>query len=457
MKRFLSAILASTLVFSTAVSPKAAAPAATSTPAMDKAVKSVVDDKKKVSISFWTGTGAANFPLLEEMVKNFQTKYPNITVDFSNQGPVTELTAKLTQNIVSKSTPTMSNINSTTFLEYVKSKAIVDLAPYYNNGKIGFTQQEKDDFMKSYISESQSYSTNGTMYGFPTNKKTTDVLTYNKTYFDKKGWTAPKTWDDVVKYSKAIKEETGKPGFSFDNSYGDAAFKLMSRQWGSAYIKDDGTIDINNDATREALKFYKTNMTAGYFTMPALMPSAGGKNSSNGFVKEECYMFVGAAAGIAFAMPKADGDKAPFELGIAPVPQRVTANPIAYSKGEDYCIFSNASDEERVAAWLLIKFLSEPEQNTKWFVNTGNLPINNKMLDVAEYKSFLNADKKDLKTFYVAGAVKAALEMKDYMTFDRIIEKSSKLATETGALWESIMIGNADINSSLEATANKLK
>ncbi|MCM3626278.1 extracellular solute-binding protein [Paenibacillus glycanilyticus] len=423
---------------------------------LEKAIQAVVTDKKEVSISFWTGTGANNFPFMESMVKDFQTKYPNIKVEFSNQGRIDELTKKLTQNIVSKSTPTLSNLDASSFPEYINSDAIVDLLPYYNNSSIGFTNEEQGNFYQNYINEAKSFGPEGTMYGFPTNKKTTDVLVYNKTFFDKKGWKAPQTWDEVARYSQIIKEETGKPGFSFDNSYGDAAFKLMSQQWGSPYIAADGTIDINNEGTKEAMKFYKENMDKGTFTMPALMPSAGGKNSSDGFVMEETYMFVGAAAGVTFAIPNPASGHKDFEIGVAPVPQKDLAKPIALSKGEDYAIFSNATDEERVAAWLLIKFMSDPEENANWLVNTGNLPISKAMLDVPTYKQFLDSDKTNPKSYYMAAAVNAAIS-NDYMTYNKVTVKSGSLSTETGNLWEATMIGGGDIDALLPQTAEKLK
>ncbi|MBN2982762.1 MULTISPECIES: extracellular solute-binding protein [Cohnella] len=431
------------------------APATEESSPLDEAVKSVVEGGKEVSISFWTGTGAANFPVLEQMVAAFQEKYPNIKVDFSNQGAIGELTDKLTQNIVSKSTPTLSNLDASTFPEYIASGAIVDLMPYYEREDIGLAASDSG-FFPYYLDEAKSFGPDGTMYGFPTNKKTTDVLVYNKTYFDGKGWAPPKTWDEVVSYSKTIKEETGSPGFSFDNSYGDAPFKLLSAQWGSPYVQDDGTIDIDNDAGREALKFYKENMELGYFTMPALMPSAGGKFSSNGFVMEETYMFVGAAAGVPYAVPKPESGHKDFEVGVAPVPQKDANNPVNFSKGENYAIFSNATEEERVAAWLLISFLSDAGQNATWLTETGNLPISQAMLDEPDYQRFLETEPSDSPVYYRAAAVNAVLSSGD-LTFIKTIPQSGALAQAVGEMWEAVMIGGGDPEQLLTEAAAKAK
>lgn len=422
---------------------------------LEDAIRSVLVDKKEVSITFWTGTGAANFPVLEEMVNDFQAEYPNIKVDFSNQGPIGELTGKLTQNIISKSTPTLSNINAATFPQYIDSDAIVDLLPYYEHETIGLSDPATGVFAH-YLNETMSYGPNGTMYGFPTHKKTADVLVYNKTYFDSKGWKPPVTWDEVESYSKTIYEETGKPGFSFDNSYGDAPFMLLSRQWGSPYILEDGTLDIDNDASREALAFYKENMEKGYFTMPALLPSAGGKFSSNGFVMEETYMFVGPAAGVQFAVPKPESGHKDFEVGIAPVPQKDPNETVYFSKGEDYVVFSNSTEEERVAAWLLISFLTDPKQNVKWLTMTGNLPISQAMVNEPDYQQFLQITDANDPNYYKSAAVNAVLSAGD-LTFTRITPQSAAIADAVGIMWEAITIGGGDAAQLLEETAAELK
>jgi multiple sugar transport system substrate-binding protein len=435
---------------------EAAAPEPTAEPtAMEKAIANVVTDGQKVDIVFWTGTGSSNFPYLEAMVAAFMAKYPNISVDFSNQGPISDLTAKLTQNIVSGSTPQLSNISAATFPEYVKNGALVDLSAYLNDPAIGFTSDELSDFFPSYLAEVKSFGGEGTMYGFPTNKKTTDVLIYNKTYFDSMGWSAPTSWGQVVEYSKAIFEATGKPGFSYDTAYGEAAFKLLSIQYGSPYVTADGKVDVDNLASADALRFYKQNMEAGYFTLPALMPSAGGNYSNNGFVVQECYMYVGAAAGIPYAIPNAEKGQEVFEVGVSPLPQLTTTNPIAFSKGEDYVMFANSTDEQRVATWLLIKFLSQAENNVEWLVNTGNLPISQSMVDNADYQAFLNQTDAGTASFYKAQAVKAALQMNDYMRFDVAFDRSSELATEIGNMWKSVMVGGEDIAAALAAVQEK--
>lgn len=423
---------------------------------IQEAIKKVVEDKEEVNITFWTGTGEANFPYLQAMVDGFEKEYPNITVELTNQGPLTDLMDKLTQNIVSKTTPTLSNINPSYFQEYIDSGAIVDMMPYYESKEIGLTDDEKEAIYPMYLEEAMSFGEEGTMYGFPTNKKTADVFFYNKTYFDEKGWEAPATWDEVEEYSKIIKEETGSPGFSYDVAYPESAFKMLSMQWGSAYMTGEGEADIDNEASREAIEFYKENYDKGYFTMPSEMPSSGGNYSSDGFKAKECYMFVGAAAGAPYAVPDAEAGQEEFEVGIAQIPQKDANNKLAFSKGEDYCIFSNATAEERVAAWLLIKYMSGDNANVEWFIATGNLPITKTMVEVPEYKAFLDKENDGSADYYKASAVNALLDMADYMQYEKNSPISSTLAESSGTMWQSIIIGGKDIDAAMEQAVSEV-
>ena len=453
VKRLFAALLTGTFVCSALAGcggAQSGGGAASDDTEIAEAIKKVMEDKEEVNITFWTGTGEANFPYLQAMVDAFEEEYPNITVELENQGQVMDLMDKLTQNIVSKTTPTISNISPSYFKEYIDSGAIIDMMPYFENEEIGFTEEEKNAIYPMYLEEAMSFGEDGTMYGFPTNKKTGDAFFYNKTYFDEKGWEAPATWDEVAQYSKVIKEETGVPGLSYDVAYPEAAFKMLSMQWGSEYLTEDGEADIDNEASREALKFYKENYDAGYFTMPSEMPSAGGNYSSDGFTGGECYMYVGAAAGAPYAVPDPEAGEEVFEVGIAPIPQKDDNNRIAFSKGEDYCIFSNATAEERVAAWLLIKYMSGDEANVDWLIATGNLPITNTMAEVPEYKAFLETENDGSSNYYKAAAVNTLLEMADYMQYERVSPVSAALAESCGTMWQSVIIGGKDIEAAME-------
>jgi hypothetical protein len=79
-------------------------------------------------------------------------------------------------------------------------------------------------------------------------------------------------------------------------------------------------------------------------------------------------------------------------------------------------------------------------------------PISQSMVDNADYQAFLNQTVERHRVLYKAQAVKAALQMNDYMRFDVAFDRSGELASEIGNMWTSIMVGGADIATTLTAT-----
>ena len=67
-------------------------------------------------------------------------------------------------------------------------------------GKVQPTQEQIDDFIAGYYNEGKQFE-DGKMYTLPFSKST-EVLYYNKTFFDAHGLQLPKTWDDLDNFAK---------------------------------------------------------------------------------------------------------------------------------------------------------------------------------------------------------------------------------------------------------------
>src|SRR6185312_1087767 len=75
----------------------------------------------------------------------------------------------------------------------------------------------------------------GVTYGIPTNNETM-ALIWNADIFKRAGLDPdkpPATWDDVVKYSKAIKDKLGIPGYGMvaKQNAGNTPFRFMPQLW----------------------------------------------------------------------------------------------------------------------------------------------------------------------------------------------------------------------------------
>ena len=112
----------------------------------------------------------------------------------------------------------------------------------------------------------KSVTWDGKTYGVPTNNETM-ALIWNADLFKQAGLdpeNPPATWDDLVAYSKQIKEKTGKNGYGMvaRANAGNTPFRFMPQLWaygGGALDEADANptyqkVDINNDGAKAALQ-----------------------------------------------------------------------------------------------------------------------------------------------------------------------------------------------------------
>lgn len=112
----------------------------------------------------------------------------------------------------------------------------------------------------------KSVTYDGKTYGVPTNNETM-ALIWNAAIFEEAGLdpeTPPATWDDLVAYSKQIKDNTGKSGYGLVArvNAGNTPFRFMPALWafgGGALDEaaEDPTykeVWINNDGSKAALQ-----------------------------------------------------------------------------------------------------------------------------------------------------------------------------------------------------------
>ena len=373
-----------------------------------------------VEIEFWHAMGTSNQALIAKIIDDFEKYYSNmgyhINVTQVSLGDYNTLNNAILSKIKTNEHPTVAQTYPHQVLAYKDLNAIRTL-DFYNNSDWGL-KDEESKYVDEFLNQCKSYDENGTLYCLPFNKYT-EVLYYNKTIFDKYGWEAPQTWDDVIKICEAFTKTSeyqtlknaGKPvyGFSYDSE--STMFTTLTKQWGGEYLgyenttgngtlfEDNGYILFDNEQSKEAMKFYYENYKKGYM---ATSTCFGVSLSSNVFTKGQCIMTVYSNAGARYHMPL-DGS---FELGIAPCPQKNINDPYAYQYGTDVSLFQCDDPQEELAGWLFLKWLTNYESALIWttgydeytnidgqFVEsakgTAYFPIRKDVLNSEKYKEYI--------------------------------------------------------------------
>ena len=384
-------------------------------------------DVSGTKIEMWTGFGSDLTDRLEDLLAEFK-KLTGVTVEHTSKSSYDGCLKAVTLAATKGKYPHVVVGYPDHFASYVKTDIIVRLDYYFENDVHNPTFEPEgesfkmSDFYSDYMVENQSieFDKEGNPYtlGVPFNKST-EVLIYNKTFFDyfaklddyKNKIYVPATYDEIKSvgeailkyfddnnlYNKVLYEDgtigTGKTLKAIidlsgitkpDDSKSTTQFKpftydsqanlfiTSTRQAGGTYTEVDkqtrkGYMTFKNQTTYDSLDYLKGLYDKKVFGIPADWGET--KYGSNPFKSYHAVMTLGSSAGVANDAPT--GNK--FDIAAAPVPYRTADKKFVISQGANLALLDKGSREERVASWQLIKFLSK-YANGAFCATTGYYP-----------------------------------------------------------------------------------
>ena len=327
----------------------------------------VTEVKSETTITFWHAMNGQLEKALQKLTEDFMKANPNIKVELQNQSQYKDLQAKINATLTSpKDLPTITQAYPNWLYNAAEQDALVDFKPYIENETIGFKKGEE---IRPELMEGAKIK--GVQYGIPFNKST-EVLFYNADLLKQYGVKVPTTLDELKEAAKTIYEKSNHEvvgaGFDSLNNY----YAIGMKNKGIDFTKE---LDFASDASKEVVKYYADGIRDGYFRT-----AGSDKYLSAPFQNKKVAMYVGSTAGESFVAKGAK--EAGYEYGVAPRPEKVNIQ-----QGTDIYMFQSASEEQRTAAYLFLKFLASPESQLTWAQATGYIPVVSKVLESAEYKN----------------------------------------------------------------------
>ena len=217
-----------------------------------------LDYKGTVNYWYWGPNQASaqiDVELDVQFWEAFGKLYPNIKVNRQNLDYNTMLD-KLRTAALGKAAPMVARLPILWGSEFAAKGQLMNFGPT----DVGYGE---DEFWPGAL---KSVTWKGKRYGVPTNNETM-ALIWNADLFRQAGLDperAPATWDELVQYSKQIKEKTGKNGYGMVArvNAGNTPFRTMPALWaygGGALDEAEESptytkIEINNAGSRAALQ-----------------------------------------------------------------------------------------------------------------------------------------------------------------------------------------------------------
>ena len=230
-----------------------------------------------VTITFYHTMSATNLqPALNAAIEDFNKLYPNIKVKHESIGSYNDVRDQIKTEISVGAQPNLAYCYPDHVALYNQAKAVRTLDDFINSDieqvdadgtktKLGLTDEQKADYIDGYYTEGQAFG-DGKMYTLPFSKST-EVLYYNKTFFDEHKLTVPTNWDEleaVARQIKAIEPASIPLGYDSEGNW----FITMAEQFGNDYtqavdkISDRFTFDNagNKELIKEISGWYKDGL-----------------------------------------------------------------------------------------------------------------------------------------------------------------------------------------------------
>lgn len=418
-------------------------------------------DGSDVTITFYHTMGSNLSEVLNLYIEEFNKLYPNIHVEWSQVGSYDDVRDQVSTEITVGAQPNIAYCYPDHVALYNLAGAVATLDSLIDSKEnvtradgstevLGLTDEQKADFIEGYYNEGRQFG-DGLMYTMPFSKST-EVLYYNKTFFDANGITVPTTWDEmeaVCAKIKSIDPESIPLGYDSEANW----FITMTEQYKSPYTSASGDHYLfNNDTNKDFVKRFRDWYQKGYLTTQTLY----GSYTSGLFTAEtgvKSYMSIGSSAGATHQRPSADANgNYPFEVGIATIPQVSADNAKVISQGPSVCIFKKDNAQEVVASWLFVKYLiTSVEFQAEFSMASGYVPVLKSVATNPVYAEFLG--KADGGNFISAQSAKICLDQEKAYYTSPAFNGSSTARDQVGALLSKCLAGDA--GSDVDAFINK--
>lgn len=359
----------------------ATTPAATTTKAVTTVAPTTTEappDLKGVSISI--GLPGEYEVTNEEVIKGFQTKFPDLEVKLSAE-PWDDWTSKILAQVAGGQAPTVWFQENAVILGYGKTGAATDLAPYI----------KKDLDTDKYPPVLFAAKDGDKVWGVPHDINNVGLV-YNKKIFADAGVPVPTvdwTYDDLIKTAAKLVKK-GADGNT--EIFGYVATSNITTGW-FPWAKSFGGMVLDEkkekavfDAKvlqgfKAAIKLYEDGVSPTYDQLQQM-----GRNAPTAFGNGKVAMYFAQYDELPSLLNKNFPE---LDYDVVMMPKSMDGVRRVPTVVNSWLIFSRASDKQKTAGWEFLKYYLSPEAQNM----IGKSGLAMPLLGEAQ-KTFVSAVKK---------------------------------------------------------------
>ena len=356
---------------------------ATATPAPVSVIEVDAKTLGGVKVTFWNAwsgpAGEAIQSLLEAF--NAENEY-GIVVESTYQGNYNDLYDQIDAAILAGDPPSLAVGYSYQIQEWDASQGIVaDLEPYVNDPQWGISPTQQADFNPTFWEQEVI---NSKQTGFPA-QRSAQLIFYNTTWASELGFAAPPSTPEEFKQQACSAAQANKTDTDLQNdgtggwvvsTTPSAVLSWIYAFGGEGIDPQRSGYRFNTPQTEAALTYLKELYDAGCAWLSA------GDYPDEEFAARRALFVTGSLADLSFqttAFERA-GNADRWTVLAFPSPRK---QPVIDIYGPSFVLFE-ATVEEKLAAWLVVKWLTSPENQARFIAASGTYPIRASTLDHLE-------------------------------------------------------------------------
>lgn len=335
-----------------------------------------LSSKNPTAVSVWhyySGHTASQFDDLVTEFNNTAGREHGVIVTAQSMSSIGDLEEALRDSSAGKigslDMPNIFQCYPDTALSIERQVPLVNFNDY-------ITEDEKLAYVRSFL-DSGCIGADSAWKIFPV-AKATEVLMLNKTDWDKfaddtgAGIDALLTWEGLARTAQDYYEWSGGKAFFGRDSFSNYPI-LAGSQLGHELFKASGnsvTLDFDQSVMKKVWDNFYVPYINGYY-------SQVGKFRCDDVRIGEIAALVCSSSGAAYfpnevVLP--DGTSYPIECMVLPLPNFADTAPYAVLQGAGMAV-TKSTEAEEYASVLFLKWFTESEQNLRFSVSSGYMPV----------------------------------------------------------------------------------
>lgn len=377
-------------------------------------------DPSGQTVEYWYRVTGSDEEALQEKIAEFNEANPwGITVEGTSQGGYGDVYQKMVAGIAAGELPDLVIAYQNQSATYQLDGVMADMDIYVNDPVWGLNEAEQADFFQGIFMQDVSPQF-GQRLGFPP-QRSMEGMYVNLDALAELGYDAPPaTWEEFAEMACAWTESgEGRIGYSIrtDASFIAAATFALG---GDVFDYENDEYVYNSEATVYALSTLADLLDAGCVNRIAEQ-----YGDQSDFTNQVNLFYVGSTSGIEYvAAGVAESEMGDFAWTIAPLPygDLGAMEPTMNLYGASVSVVET-TPEEGLAAWLFVRWMSEPDQLAFWAENTGYYPV--RATAAAALEDYLAENAEYAAGFALLSNVKAEPPVAGYDVVRDMVEEQA--------------------------------